>query len=95
VAPTFLKTYRTIELRNNPVSEEEGNFYRSEYNLSRRLSWSKEDTSIATAGLQQLGLVTDGVIMEDHQFTPQTPRWSTDLANRFMQAIQNQNLSDE
>jgi hypothetical protein len=83
------------ELRKNPVSEEESTFYRSEYHLSRRLGWSKEDTSIATAGLQQLGLVTDGVIMEDHQFTPQTPRWSTDLAVRLIQAIQNQNLSSD
>jgi hypothetical protein len=94
---TALSTLSQVEeeLRKNPVSEEESTFYRSEYHLSRRLGWSKEDTSIATAGLQQLGLVTDGVIMEDHQFTPQTPRWSTDLANRLMQAVQNQNLSDD
>jgi hypothetical protein len=80
------------ELRKNPVSEEEGTFYRSEHYLSGRLGWLLDDTSIAMSGLQQLGLVTDGIIVEDYQSTPQTPRWSTDLANRLMQAIQNQNL---
>ena len=82
------------KLKINVVSEEEQNFFRAENHLSSRLGWSKEDVLVGMAGLQQLGLVTDGVVIEDHNGVPRIPRWSTDLASRLMQAIQNQNLSD-
>jgi hypothetical protein len=70
-------------------------FYRAESDLHLRLGWSIEDTAIALSGLRQLGLaVVEGMIPIPFPGVIRQ-KWTTPLAFRLIQAIQNQNLSDD
>lgn len=70
-------------------------YYRAESDLHLRLGWSIEDTAIAVSGLRQLGLANvEGMIPIPFPGVTRQ-KWTTPLAFRLVQGIQNQNLSDD